>query len=59
MAVRGAHPVIAASHDRWFKCRFGGIVWELSDGQFVTPDDLGAYLTAAGGARLGSEWARS
>ncbi|HEY7778632.1 MAG TPA: ABC-F family ATP-binding cassette domain-containing protein [Ktedonobacterales bacterium] len=48
-------PVIAVSHDRWFMRRFGGAVWELSDGQFVTHDDLGAYLTAVGSARLSGE----
>ncbi len=28
-------PVIAVSHDRWFMQRFGGRVWELSDGRIV------------------------
>lgn len=32
-------PVIAISHDRWFIQRFGGEVWELSEGQIVKNDD--------------------
>jgi macrolide transport system ATP-binding/permease protein len=28
-------PVIAISHDRWFMQRFGGEVWELSEGEIV------------------------
>ena len=30
-------PVIAVSHDRWFIQRFGGQVWELSDGHLERP----------------------
>jgi macrolide transport system ATP-binding/permease protein len=29
-------PVIAVSHDRWFLQRFGGEVWELTDGRLTT-----------------------
>jgi len=28
-------PVIAISHDRWFIQRFGGTIWELSDGHLM------------------------
>ena len=32
-------PIIAISHDRWFMQRFGGQVWELSNGKLVKHDD--------------------
>ena len=37
--VRFPGPVMAISHDRWFIQRFGGQVWELSNGQLVKRDN--------------------
>jgi len=37
--IRFPGPVIAISHDRWFMQRFGGQVWELSNGKLVKHDD--------------------
>ena len=37
--IRFPGPVMAISHDRWFMQRFGGQVWELSNGKLVKHDD--------------------
>jgi len=37
--IRFPGPVMAISHDRWFMQRFGGQVWELSNGKLVRQDD--------------------
>ena len=37
--IRFPGPIIAISHDRWFMQRFGGQVWELSNGKLVKHDD--------------------
>jgi macrolide transport system ATP-binding/permease protein len=34
-------PVIAISHDRWFIERFGGEIWELSEGQLLQHENRG------------------
>ena len=37
--IRFPGPIIAISHDRWFMQRFGGQVWELSNGQLEKQDE--------------------
>ena len=39
-------PVLAISHNRWFIQRFGGIRWELEQGQLVKREEQDSTLEA-------------
>jgi macrolide transport system ATP-binding/permease protein len=43
-------PIIAISHDRWFIRRFGGVIWELENGNLLKHDQALSMIHLITGA---------
>jgi macrolide transport system ATP-binding/permease protein len=43
-------PIIAISHDRWFIQRFGGVIWELENGNLLKHDQALSMIHLITGA---------